>query len=177
MKMVKKDKFKLPYADTKIDPEQTKIEIKKLLAEYGIKDTQWTTFRGEDSLRFMFSAKGKDMAFELRPPELFAPKRSYNPKSGKTETMNFPMPRQAWRVLYWYLEVKLKAVKYGLVSLEREFLNQMLVGPPNHLLTIGEIVEERLSRDQEILKLPEAPTEEEKKEIEAEYKVKEPEKQ
>jgi len=170
--MVKKDKDKIPYADTAIDPEQTKIAIKKLLSEYGIKDTQWTTFKGEDSLRFVFTVKGKDIYFEVKPPEIFAPKRSFNPKRGKYEIINFPMLSQAWRVLYWYLEVKLKAVKYGLVSLEREFLNQMLVGPPNHEITVGEIIEERLSRDQEILKLPEAPTEEEKKAIEAEYKVK-----
>ena len=164
---------RLPYAGTKVDPEDTKANINKLLKAHGIQDVQWTTLRGEESLRFIFRTEAKDVGFEIRRPTILAKKRTWNVKRGKYEAVQVPMLAQAWRLVYWYLDLKLKAIEYGLASVEREFLNQMLVGPR----TVGDIIEERLSQDQELFKLEDKTEEEPRKVIEAQYQITEEKKE
>lgn len=164
-------KKSLPYANTTIPVEDTIANIKKLLKSHGIKDIQETTLGGKSVLRFMYHTESKDVTFEIRPPPLTAPKKQYNPKTGRYDTVNFPMEMQAWRLVYWYLEAKLKAIEYGLISLEREFLNQMLASNDK---TVGDYLMEQLERDKGMLKLESpATTSEKPTRIEAQYEVKE----
>ena len=152
----------IPYAGTTIDPEDTKADIKKLLKSHGITKIQDTTVDGDDVIRFVGTVNGRDLTFEVRPPPIYETKRTWNAEKGRYEKLSVYMVAQAWRLVYWYLEAKLKAVKWGLVSIEREFLNQLLVGPN----TLGDVISERISRDQDILKL-EAPPEEGRRAVDA----------
>lgn len=166
--MSKPAKKTLPYANTKIPAEDTIANLKKLLKSHGIQDIQETTLSGKSTLRFMLHTENRDVTFEIRPPVLTAPKKTYNSKAGKYETVNFPMENQAWRLVYWYLEAKLKAVEYGLISIEREFLNQMLTSDSR---TVGDYIMERIEHDKGQLKL-EAPLPEQPKAIDVDYEVK-----
>lgn len=166
----------LPYASTTIDPDTTIIEIKKLFRKYGIQNIQDTTIEGNTTLRFMYHTENRDTTFLISPPQIRAMKKTWNPKLGRYETLNVPMIAQAWRLVYWYLEIKLKAINYGLVSLEREFLNQMLTSDSK---TVGDYITEMLDRDKGILKLEEQKPQpeiqpNEPKKVDAEYKIKEP---
>ena len=162
---------KIPYADTKISPEKTKAAISEMLKSHGIENIQWTAFRGEEILRFLkeVDLKGvhRELMFEVKPPQIMARKRSWNVKEGKYMKVNVPMWTQAWRLVYWYLETKLKAVEWGLVSLEREMMAQITVPLPNgSSSTLGDVIERRIAEDT-LAKLP-SPDDEGRKVVEAE---------
>ena len=163
--------LKIPYADTKISPEKTKAEIAEMLKSHGIENIQWTAFRGEEVLRFLkeVELKGvrRELMFEVRPPRIMAKKRTWNVKEGKYILVNVPLWAQAWRLVYWYLETKLKAVEWGLVSLEREMMAQITVPLPDGSVTsLGDVIERRIAEDT-LAKLP-SPEDEGRKVIEAE---------
>jgi len=162
---------KIPYADTKISPEKTKAEISEMLKSHGIENIQWTAFRGEEVLRFLkeVDLKGvrRELMFEVKPPRIMAKKRTWNVKEGKYILVNVPLWAQAWRLVYWYLETKLKAVEWGLVSLEREMMAQITVPLPDGSVTsLGDVIERRIAEDT-LAKLP-SPEDEGRKVIEAE---------
>jgi len=162
---------KIPYADTKISPEKTKAEISEMLKSHGIENIQWTAFRGEEVLRFLkeVDLKGvhRELMFEVKPPQIMARKRSWNVKEGKYMKVNVPMWAQAWRLVYWYLEAKLKAVEWGLVSLEREMMAQITVPLPDGSVTsLGDVIERRIAEDT-LAKLP-SPEDEGRRVVEAE---------
>ena len=149
---------KIPYADTKISPDKTKAEISEMLKLHGIENIQWTAFRGEEVLRFLkeVELKGvkRELMFEVKPPRIMAKKRSWNVKEGKYILVNVPLWAQAWRLVYWYLETKLKAVEWGLVSLEREMMAQITVPlPDGSSSTLGDVIERRIAEDT-LAKLP-----------------------
>jgi len=176
--MSKTKKKTLPYASTTISPDDTLINIKQLFRKYGIQDIQESTISGNTTLRFVYHAESRDATFEIKPPTIMDLKKTWNPKLGRYETVNVPMIAQAWRLVYWYLQIKLKAIDYGLVSMEREFLNQMLgyqkdeKGNIVKEIQIGDYLMEKLEHDKGQLKL-EAPKPEEPKAVEAEFRVKE----
>ena len=162
---------KIPYADTKISPDKTKAEISEMLKSHGIENIQWTAFRGEEVLRFLkeVELKGvrRELMFEVKPPRIMAKKRSWNVKEGKYILVNVPLWAQAWRLVYWYLETKLKAVEWGLVSLEREMMAQITVPLPDGSVTsLGDVIERRIVEDT-LAKLP-SPEDEGRRVIEAE---------
>ena len=167
--MSKTTKKTLPYANTKIPAEDTIANIKKLLKNHGIQDIQETTLSGKSILRFIFHSPSRDVSFEIKPPTLTAAKKTYDSKSGRYISVNYSMDNQAWRLVYWYLEAKLKAVQYGLVSIEREFLNQMLTGGEN---TVGDYIIEQLERDKGVLRLEAPKTEVNPKIVDGDYVVK-----
>ena len=148
--MSKPKKTAIPYASTKVDPDTTILEIKKLLKSNNITDIQETTVAGETVIRFISPVEGHPVTFELRPPDIYAKRPVWNQKKGRSELTDVKMIAQAWRLLYWYLEWKFKTIKYGLVTVEREFMNQ-LVMPGDK--TLGDIVVQRLKEDAGILKL------------------------
>ncbi len=155
-------KPKIPYAGTTIDPETSQLEIKRILKKHGIEDVQITSIRGDETVRFMIQRGSRELYFEITPPKLTAQKKTWNIKTGRYENITVSLSAQAWRLTRDYIDAKLKAIEWGLVTVEREFLNQLLVSGR----TIGDIIAERLEQDGEILKL-EAPAEE-RRSVEAE---------
>jgi hypothetical protein len=149
-------KKNVPYYNTQISPEQTKANIEKLLREHGIRDTQWTTYHGQTSLKFIWkvTVKGveKEIAFGFTPSIILIPRRQYSSRLNKYEKVQIPHEAMSYRLLWWYLKVKLEAVEYGLESVEKEFMSHILVALPNgRETTIGEnlqnaILENRLQR-------------------------------
>ena len=123
---------KPPYSDTKADPTTSEVQISKLLEEYGVSGTQWTKDFSKKtvSLRFVVEAeiKGKRMniAIELIPPLFEARRRTYDQISGRYEKIYAPNWAQSFRLLYWYLKTKLEAIAYGLTTVEKEFLSDIV---------------------------------------------------
>lgn len=135
---------KPPYASSKADPDRTQMEINKLLQSYGISGMQWTTdFKNAKvSLAFTveteFEGVRKLVGIKFEP-KAFAVKRKTWNQRGYYETVWAANWGQTFRMLYWQLKAKLEAVAYGLTSVEKEFLSQVMVSlPSGETTTIGE---------------------------------------
>ena len=145
----------IPYANTKIAPEQTKAEIEKLLKDHGIMDIQWTTYQGESTLKFLFrvTIKGveKEVMFAFRPPMIQMKKKQYSRQNYRYEKIIMDNAPVSYRLLYWYLKSKLEAVQFGLETVEKEFMSHILVAlPGGKETTLGE----NLNKVVEMVKLP-----------------------
>jgi len=145
----------LPYANTKIAPEETKAEIEKLLHEHGITDIQWTTYQGETTLKFLYKVtiKGveKEVMFAFKPPIIHMKKKQYSRQNYRYETITMDNAPVSYRLLFWYLKAKLEAVQFGLETVEKEFMSHILVAlPEGKETTLGE----NLTKVVEMVKLP-----------------------
>lgn len=159
---MKPKKTRIPYEGTTIPAERSKADIEMLLKTHGIKDIQWTTLKGETTLRFIHyvNVKGveKGIIFEFRPPQIFVTKRTYNPKTNRYEKVQFVNEPVAYRLLLWYLKAKLEAVEYGLISLEKEFMSHISLALPEGTTTVGEVITKAIETGSlERLALPENP--------------------
>ena len=158
---------KIPYASTKVAPEQTKAEIEKLLKEHGIKDIQWTMFEGRTTLKFLHhvTVKGveRTIGFTFQPPIIPHMIRQYNSKTFCYEKVSINNEPVAYRLLFWYLKSKLEAVEYGLQSMEKEFMAHIMVSlPSGEESTFGEKLEQALEHSASISEFQALPYEPEK---------------
>lgn len=133
-----------PYRDTEVTVERSQADINRLLAQFGILDTQWTTAWSiqKVSLRFITEGKnGKKVAFEISPPTFLAKRKTWDAKRGAYQTVEAPNWPQSFRMLLDYLKAKLRAVAYGLREVEEEFLNDMVVHDElGRETTVGKLV-------------------------------------
>jgi hypothetical protein len=134
---------RIPYSDTTIPKERSKADIELLLTNHGIKDVQWTTYHGETSLRFIWhlTVKGveKEIMFQFTPPMIETKKRVWNQTDQRTIKATVQLENTAYRLLWHYLKNKLEAVRWGMETLEKEFLSHAVVSlPTGEVTTIGE---------------------------------------
>lgn len=137
-------KASVPYASTKVDPEDTKAAITKLLKANGV-EPQWIQWTG-DVLRFAVSyeqgGEKRSLGFEIRPPRLTALKRSWNEEKGRYEKLDVALPAQSMRLLYWYVDAKMKATRWGLSDVQREWMPNIVI--PGTDTTVGDVVAQRI---------------------------------
>ena len=144
---------KPPYENTKIDPDSSRVDIDKLLRSYGIQKIIWASDYEHNDVRLAFEIEAeiqgirKGFTVTLRPPLILKQIRLYNPKKGITEKVKVPNWSQSMRMMYWYLKSKVEAIAYGLVSVEKEFLSQVMVSLPIGSSTVGEILEPIMTYD------------------------------
>lgn len=141
-------KIRIPYSNTTISPERTKADIEKLLREHGIEDIQWTSFQGKTTLAFAwtFTVNGKEkgVLFEFSPPMIPTTKRTWTGMRYERVTVN--LEATAYRLLWHYLKNKLEAVRWGLESMEKEFLSHAVYQLENgQETTVGEHIEELMN--------------------------------
>jgi hypothetical protein len=142
---------RLPYEGSKLSPEQSKVQIEKLLKDTGCKDYQWTTIGGQSILKFILPVKAKGveklLAFKFIPPTIPKTVRQYDTKQYKYVKVALNDERTAFRVLYWVLKNKLLAIRVGLVSAEDELMSHILVSlPDGREMTLGEQLQEALPK-------------------------------
>ena len=154
----------LPYKNTKVSAEHSKADIEHLLKINGIKDIQWTTLEGRTELKFLWNVtvKGveKKIAFGFSPPTIERQTRKVGYGLVKITDENI-----AFRVLFHYLKSKLEAVKFGLETLEQEFMSHILMSlPDGSQTTVGQQLEEaiELGRIENTFALPHMKREEKK---------------
>jgi len=140
---MKQQPIRIPYSNTTIPPEKTQAEITTLLKKHGVSGIQWTDYQGETILRFMWrvTVKGveKEIMFQFKPPVIPSKKRSWT--GLRYEKINVNLDATAYRLLWHYLTNKLEAVRWGLESMEKEFLSHAVVAlPDGKVTTVGENV-------------------------------------
>jgi hypothetical protein len=114
------------YKSTTISPERSRADIDKMLKDFGIGTRAWITKDGDDVLIFEWKVDVngvlKNIAFELRPPEIREMKRVWNQKTSRTEKVNVRNDAVAYRLLFNYIKNKLEAIRVGMVTVENEFM-------------------------------------------------------
>lgn len=134
-----------PYGDTKINWDRTRLQIEDLLRDYGAIGISWAAYRGTEYLQFIVEVEvqgfKKEIGIQINVPFITQLK-------GRWEKQRVYNKNQSYRVLYWFVKSKLEAVAYGLNTIEREFLSQVLVPlPDNTTTTIGNVIEDYLAKD------------------------------
>ena len=139
---------KPPYSSTTVDPERTQAQINKLLRDYGISKYQWTNDFDHNKvlLSMMVEAEiqgvKKEIQITIEPPTFAAKRSTWNPRLGKNEVVYAPNWAQSYRLLFYWLKAKIEAVAYGLTTIEKEFLSQvMMTLPTGEQKTVGAILE------------------------------------
>jgi hypothetical protein len=142
-----KKKVKIPYSGTTIPPERTKADIEKMLNDHNVSGIQWTTYQGKTSLKFIWKVmvKGveKEILFSFTPPVIPSLKRSWT--GTRYEKINVNLEATSYRLLWHYLKNKLEAVRWGLESMEKEFLSHAVTSLPDGTQrTVGDSIEDVL---------------------------------
>ena len=136
-----------PYMDTEVPYERTKAEIEILLRSYGVKGIRWTSLEGQDDvLEFIVEANvqgvRRQLGIAVKPPHIYIQKKLHG-KLVKTENIN-----QEYRLLFHWIKSKVEAVVWGLSTVEREFLSEVLLRlPDGRQSTVGDVVVNLMSKD------------------------------
>jgi len=129
-----KDFQKMPYASTTVAWTKTKGEIEGLLYELRsrgiLKKHGWVT-EGDaddevDTLYMELEIPVSDT--QLRTINLkFQPTMIYREKKDRQRRrVTVIMKDTSWRLFYWHFKSKMEAVQYGLVTLENEFMSNIM---------------------------------------------------
>jgi len=163
-----------PYADTEVRWDRTRQQIEDMIRDYGAVGISWASYRGDDILQFVIEAEirgvRKELGIQVNVPKIL---KTINKKGqGRVHVWN---QDQSYRLLYWFIKSKLEAVAYGLTSVEREFMSEILVKLPGGATTVGAILENYLATDNlEALPAPAPSTEGGRKVINVTYKEDQP---
>ncbi len=131
-----------PYQNTSVDFQKSQQQITRLLEAYGCEGVQWTTVFKPPQVEVKFvleteiNGSRKKLAIKMKPP-VFAKRL----RSGQhVANLN-----QSLRLLFWYLKTKLEAISFGLVSVEHEFLSDIVyLLPDGTEKTISEVLVKEL---------------------------------
>ena len=122
---------RLPFSNTKVDPERTKGQIINLLKSYGVTDYIWAEQGDMVQLGFKaeieYEGKPKSWNVMLRPPLRFEQKRVWDEGKRATIVKNIPNYSQSYRFMLHYLKIKLMAVFSGAYKFEEEFMADLMV--------------------------------------------------
>lgn len=139
-----------PYDKTTADPDRTEMQINKLLSQYGINKYAWVKDLKASQVALTFEVEaeiqGIKKLLEIRviPPTFATSRRTWNPEKGTYEKLWLPNWAQSYRLLYHWLKAKIEAIAYGLTTVEKEFLSQVVVNlPDGGKSTIGDVLENK----------------------------------
>ena len=137
-----------PYMDTSVPYERTKAEIEILLRSYGVKGIRWTSLEGQDDvLEFIIEAEvqgvKKQLGIAVKPPHITIKKRLPGRGIVNVENVN-----QEYRLLFHWIKSKIEAVVWGLSTIEKEFLSEVMLRlPDGRSSTVGEVVIDLMSQN------------------------------
>lgn len=142
---------KPPYWNTKADVEHSQSSINKLLQKYGVTDYQWTTAWSQNKVMLkcvLEEQNGKKLMLLFEPPDFQQKHKSYNSKTGRTESIDAPNWAASLRFLYNRLKNKLESVAYGGIEMEQEFMPNILVrDAEGHETTLGKMLEPAIQKN------------------------------
>ena len=125
---------KPPYADTEVDAEKTQQQISQLLRKYGVSPVNWQIDYDMEQVQLDFIIeylKQEDqtahkIAVRVKPPMFAATRRTWDPVLGKYKKVDMANWAQSMRLLFHWIKAKLEAVSFGLNSVEKEFLSDIV---------------------------------------------------
>lgn len=138
------DGTKLPYAQTEINIEKSKIQINELLKKFGVSGIQWTWLDNMEVLRFIhtfeFEGVKHQIGYEIQIPEMGIKRgRAYEKRLERND-------KQAYRIVWHVLKARFVAVESGLKTFEEEFLSDIIYKlPDGSMKKIGDMMLKKLT--------------------------------
>ena len=156
---------KPPYADTRVDAEKTQQEITQLLRKYGVSQINWQIDYDMEQVQLDFVIeymKQEDqtihrIAVRVKPPMFAAVRRTWDPKFGKYRKQELANWAQSMRLLFHWIKTKLEAVSFGLNSVEKEFLSDIITTlPDGSKMTVWDMISRQMANNSLMLEFKEA---------------------
>lgn len=120
---------KLSYYNTKVPVSKSEADIRKFLKKFGLQGTRFTEYKNIGVIEFILLRDAGEMHFRFKYdlPE------------------NERYIKQIYRGLFHYLKNRFMAVEFGITTIEKEFLQELVLKLPNGGdATIKELLEERI---------------------------------
>lgn len=120
---------KLNYYGTKVSISKTQEDIKKILKKFGLEGIRFTEYKNTGIIEFILLVDVKELAFRF----------AYDlPEQDNHK-------RQVYRALFYYLKNRFLAVEFGITTVEKEFLQELVLRLPDGSdSTVKEIIQEKL---------------------------------
>ena len=156
---------KPPYADTEVDAEKTQQDITQLLRKYGVSQINWQIDYDMEQVQLDFVIeymKQEDqtthrIAVRVKPPMFAAKRRTWDPKLGKYRKQELANWAQSMRLLFYWIKAKLEAVSFGLNSVEKEFLSDIITTlPDGSKMTVWDMISRQMANNSLMLEFKEA---------------------
>ena len=147
---------KPPYADTEVDAEKTQQQITQLLRKYGVSQVNWQIDYDMEQVQLDFIIeylKQEDqsvhkIAVRVRPPMFAAKRRTWDSKSGRYRKEELANWAQSMRLLFYWIKAKLEAVSFGLNSVEKEFLSDIVTTlPDGSKMTVWDMISKQMEKN------------------------------
>lgn len=151
---------KPPYADTKVDAEKTQQEITQLLRKYGVSQVNWQVNYDLEQVQLDFvieynrqeDKQTHRVAVRVKPPMFAATRRTWDPKLGRYKKEEQANWAQSMRLLWYWIKAKLEAVSFGLNSVEKEFLSDIITTlPDGSRMTIWDMISKQMENNNMML--------------------------
>ena len=156
---------KPPYADTEVDAEKTQQDITQLLRKYGVSQINWQIDYDMEQVQLDFVIeymKQEDqtthrIAVRVKPPMFAAKRRTWDPKLGRYKKEEMANWAQSMRLLFYWIKAKLEAVSFGLNSVEKEFLSDIITTlPDGSKMTVWDMISRQMANNGLMLEFKEA---------------------
>jgi tRNA nucleotidyltransferase (CCA-adding enzyme) len=156
---------KPPYADTEVDAEKTQQDITQLLRKYGVSQINWQIDYDMEQVQLDFVIeymKQEDqtthrIAVRVKPPMFAAKRRTWDPKLGRYKKEEMANWAQSMRLLFYWIKAKLEAVSFGLNSVEKEFLSDIITTlPDGSKMTVWDMISRQMANNSLMLEFKEA---------------------
>lgn len=140
-----KDFEKLPKYSTELSVGRTKGDIDGLLYDMKVKKTAWIREGDQSILLFTIEAtiggQKVDLGFKLSPTLIYVRKKVL--EGGHYVEKTVPELNASWRLFYDLLQRKLVSIRYGITSVEAEFMSNIVVPiSKTETATLGELMEQ-----------------------------------
>ena len=143
---------KPPYGDTSVNADKTQQDITQLLRKYGVSQINWQIDYDMEQVQldFIIEYTKPDqsvhrIAVRVRPPMFAATRREWDAKDGKYKKVDKANWAQSMRLLYYWIKAKLEAVSFGLNSVEKEFLSDIITTAPDGTrVTVWDLINEQI---------------------------------
>jgi len=122
------DYRKLAYYRTKVHIFKSQNDIRTMLQKFNLQGIRFTEYQNIGVIEFILLKNNKELMFRFK----------YDLPESE------PLKKQVFRMLFHYLKNRFMAIEFGLITIEKEFLQELVLKLPNGLTsTIKEIIGDR----------------------------------
>ena len=122
---------KLSYYRSQVPIYKTQNEIRSVLQKFNLQGIRFTEYKNTGIIEFILLKDGKELTFRFK----------YNLPEKEI------LQKQVYRALFHYLKNRFMAIEFGITTVEKEFLQELVLKLPNGSdATIKEILGERLEQ-------------------------------
>lgn len=122
------DYKKLSYYRTKVHIFKSQNDIRTILQKFNLQGIRFTEYQNIGVIEFILLKNNKELMFRFK----------YDLPESE------PLKKQVFRMLFHYLKNRFMAIEFGLITIEKEFLQELVLKLPNgSTSTIKEIIGDR----------------------------------